>query len=334
VPDDSTAGKSNEIFDLVYSKFGQTRFTQDSPILLSVFEAFYQGADQVDVLITPDWSIPSAQLSSYLTIALDLETTPVAARATDETQLPPEVAYNKSVVAARLTFDQLIFDVLPLSGWWLDFIVRLQGVPIWTLLENPGINELIRAQLVEGFKAIGALENTNGPAPIIPPSEQSWLLHRDFVWAAHLFVLIKGGPNPATKPHDASEFAMQFLDGAMRHRNATKAALQTSKAQVPDSAWVFSVQLNRTVVRSIHRSVRTTKGDAAVRAFDIDGGGIVWAIVDTGIDATHEAFRRDLELDPFVGHNTRIRATYNFANIRSELSASQRRSVYHSTSSL
>ena len=40
----------------------------------------------------------------------------------------------------------------------------------------------------------------------------------------------------------------------------------------------------------IDRSVATVKADAAVRAFEATGDGIVWAILDSGIDATHIHF--------------------------------------------
>nr|WP_315269093.1 S8 family peptidase [Microbacterium lemovicicum] len=48
---------------------------------------------------------------------------------------------------------------------------------------------------------------------------------------------------------------------------------------------------NFEVRATIHRSVITTKSDAAVRSFDATGDGIVWAVLDTGVDATHRHFR-------------------------------------------
>ncbi|MBU4464589.1 MAG: S8 family peptidase, partial [Actinobacteria bacterium] len=47
---------------------------------------------------------------------------------------------------------------------------------------------------------------------------------------------------------------------------------------------------NFEVRATIHRSVMTTKADAAVRAFEATGSGIVWAVLDTGVDATHAHF--------------------------------------------
>lgn len=48
---------------------------------------------------------------------------------------------------------------------------------------------------------------------------------------------------------------------------------------------------NFEVQATIHRSIITTKADAAARAFDATGEGIVWAVFDTGVDSKHHHFR-------------------------------------------
>ena len=40
----------------------------------------------------------------------------------------------------------------------------------------------------------------------------------------------------------------------------------------------------------IDKSVATIKGDAARRSYDATGNGVVWAVIDSGIDATHPHF--------------------------------------------
>jgi subtilisin family serine protease len=42
----------------------------------------------------------------------------------------------------------------------------------------------------------------------------------------------------------------------------------------------------------IHRSIVTTKCDAAQRSFDALGGDLVWAVLDSGIDSKHAHFKR------------------------------------------
>ena len=54
----------------------------------------------------------------------------------------------------------------------------------------------------------------------------------------------------------------------------------------------------------IHRSVVTTKSDAAQRAFQATGEGIVWAVLDSGIQGDHPHFatHHNLELPPQLKH--------------------------------
>jgi subtilisin family serine protease len=47
----------------------------------------------------------------------------------------------------------------------------------------------------------------------------------------------------------------------------------------------------------INKSISTVKGDAAHNAFSALGSGIVWAVVDSGIDAKHPHFRKHKNLD-------------------------------------
>ncbi len=56
----------------------------------------------------------------------------------------------------------------------------------------------------------------------------------------------------------------------------------------------------------IHRTVITTKCDAAHRSFNALGQGIVWAVMDSGIDGRHRHFRQhgNLELPDGLQHRT------------------------------
>ena len=48
----------------------------------------------------------------------------------------------------------------------------------------------------------------------------------------------------------------------------------------------------------IFKSARTVKADAARNTFSADGDGIVWAVIDSGIDGTHPHFIKNKNLDP------------------------------------
>ena len=55
---------------------------------------------------------------------------------------------------------------------------------------------------------------------------------------------------------------------------------------------LWGISVNRRASTSIWRSRLTVKADAAARLFDSPTTGIRWAVLDTGIDATHPAFKR------------------------------------------
>ena len=54
---------------------------------------------------------------------------------------------------------------------------------------------------------------------------------------------------------------------------------------------VYKIWHDQTITRCVYESVRTIKCDAARNTFRASGKGIVWAVADTGIDATHPHFK-------------------------------------------
>jgi len=54
---------------------------------------------------------------------------------------------------------------------------------------------------------------------------------------------------------------------------------------------VYKIWYDQTITRCVYESVRTIKCDAARNTFRASGKGIVWAVADTGIDATHPHFK-------------------------------------------
>jgi serine protease AprX len=95
---------------------------------------------------------------------------------------------------------------------------------------------------------------------------------------------------------------------------------------------LWSISRNRKAYLCIDKSVSTTKADSARKLFDISCSDMVWAVLDTGIDARHDAFRKKETRastfytnamgaveDPDSNH-TRIIATYDFTKFRELLS--------------
>jgi len=94
---------------------------------------------------------------------------------------------------------------------------------------------------------------------------------------------------------------------------------------------VHSVSLNRTAMTTLRHSRVAVKADSAAKVFTVGSGDLYWAVIDSGVDARHPAFRtRDARgvpaKEPFrddqgnPANNTRIGASYDFTLIRYLLS--------------
>ncbi|MCP3404737.1 S8 family peptidase [Bradyrhizobium sp. CCGB01] len=66
---------------------------------------------------------------------------------------------------------------------------------------------------------------------------------------------------------------------------------QSSSAATKPISLVYKIWRDHEIARCVYESVRTIKCDAALNTFQASGKGIVWAVADTGIDATHPHFR-------------------------------------------
>ena len=99
---------SSELQELIYGAGPGRRFTQDSPVMPDVWLAYGQSPDPVDLLLTPHTGTTPGALAAELQARLSK-----GAR----------VAHSDTYVVARLSFDDLISQALPLTRWWHDQIV-------------------------------------------------------------------------------------------------------------------------------------------------------------------------------------------------------------------
>jgi subtilisin family serine protease len=78
-------------------------------------------------------------------------------------------------------------------------------------------------------------------------------------------------------------------------RHATDAARAESKPGVKIDPMqhraIYKLWPDFPVKSQIYRSMPTIKADAALRSYDAAGRGVVWAVLDSGIDRTHPHFR-------------------------------------------
>ncbi len=93
------------------------------------------------------------------------------------------------------------------------------------------------------------------------------------------------------------------------------AEIQSSSKDKQPAIW--SIDLNRTGDLACMKSRKTVKIDAAENVFQISTKGINWAILDSGVDATHKAFLKpgtDLNGETSPAQS-RVKATYDFTRL-------------------
>jgi subtilisin family serine protease len=267
------------------------RYTQDSPVMPDVWLAFGEEPDgRLDLLLEPHREAGAAAL------ALALQQTPMTAE-----RPVMRLAYNQSHVAAQLTFHELVCGVLPLSRWWRDYL--------WP----PGTDDVGVVLTERRREVVAGLENPmreQGRRPVGDelPGALIW-----FVGIVGRIELERRAPGPRDDlPYELLvETATDLLSGLVRDNGE------------PPKLW--AVNRNRPARPAVWRSRVTVKADAATRLFSLSCRTITWAILDSGIDATHPAFARRTDDGPLAAAGarpaaeSRIRATYDFTRLRSLL---------------
>jgi serine protease AprX len=273
----------------------QRRFTQDFPVLPDVWIEYGKDPNaRIEVLLTPHNESDAPTVARVLRERL-------AAEANASGSTGGHVLYNESVVMAALTFPQLLRCALPLTAWWQRAVAPAHAT--WT---RPAL-ELLAQRLAE-FRP---------GAPVISTDPRLLLKLIRIVGAIEL-------ERQGAEPHDVK------LDGAPSPSEVAAFASLFDRLPEPgeDSGILWSVSLDRRASSSVWRSRLTVKADAAARLFEAKSAGIRWAVLDTGIDATHPAFaRRDAagtrtnaarrgpaqQVDEL---NSRIIRTFNFLCIK------------------
>jgi subtilisin family serine protease len=271
----------------------QRRFTQDFPILPDVWIEYGKNpAGTIELLLTPHNESDSATLARALRQRLAAE--PQAAGASTA-----RVLYNESVVLAALTFPQLLRAALPLSTWWERAVTPAR--PTWT---RSALQQFAAdlAAFVPGARVLSTdprlLQKLIRIAGVIELERTGRAATGDV------------GVKPAPTPDEIQAFAAVF-DGL--------------PTVAEGSGLMWSVSLNRRASASVWRSRLTVKADAAGRLFDARTTGVRWAVLDTGIDATHPAFARRGHRGPSKpaadgeAIDSRVLRTYDFLRVKTLL---------------
>lgn len=272
------------------------RFTQDSPVMPDVWLEYGRHPnDAIDLLLEPHESSTTAELTRAVLEADHSPTEPA----------PLMLAYNQSHVAVRLTFRELLRSVLPLSPWWQQQLWPADTTAVAAVLADrhdeivAGLKEPMREQ---GRKPVGAHEL---------PGTLIW-----FVGLVGRITWEAGRKPDAPQPEDEPPKGLTY-DKLVGLAAETLGDLQ--RVPPPGRPLLWAVNRNRPARPALWRSRNTIKADAATLLFDLRCDAICWAVVDSGVDATHPAFAVR-GADGRLGAGTRVRATYDFTRLRGLLS--------------
>jgi len=286
---------------LIYGKGGGRRFTQDSPVLPDVwFEFGDKLTGKVDLLLNPHYAASPGRVAQVVEDRLKTEQESDAAKKFPcDDESGSDIAYNQSTVVVRLCFHELVRVVLPLTDWWARNVWKEDGKQLQLFLKEKKVRDAI-ARVIDG-------------API--SSEQ--LLGKvepQLIWMMKVIGTI-GAAARSTNPREGLPTSSEMIDACL---NLVR-GLQPfgRKGEAP----IWTITRNRPASVSIAKSTMAVKADAARRLFEINCSKLSWAIIDSGVDARHPAFRnRDNagKLEPLDAEkfNTRVTATYDFTVIR------------------
>jgi len=315
------------------------RFTQDGGIVSDVWYAFGSDLSQpVRVLIGPTEGVSAVEVGSVLyTCIQDYRKSPEAkAFKLISVRRPLSVSPMQTFVAAMIYVDELLQVLLPLSRWWSTAgIGRLHPNR-----EDGGVamQDILRDEIMVRL-GYDRSDSRTRSAPFAPQAQRNIREAAAVAAVIGLFSLALEDPKGLGElpPKDDLEAIKTWVwDRAEQIAQAAIAALsqnlrpsiyrpklsqsseQAARLNDPDQlnppTLIHRVFLDRKTSLAVSEGICTVKADAADRVFDISCRNITWAIIDSGIDATHPAFQRH---DAKRRNGTRIKAILDFTPIDS-----------------
>jgi hypothetical protein len=312
----------NWVETILYGAGSHRRFTQDSPVLLDVWAEYfsaYTNADgdrRLNLLIKPYYDLAPSEVVSQMRERMEgkFELT--------------QTTYNRTVVSTWLKFEELVASIIPLTRWYSDLAQPTRERPRAT----GKVSKTARRQqsVFPLPKGREMWEDIVRPAQSIYPYPQLLGFARmagliayfgdlsgdaltDAVRTTESHIKTLRSAIDGEQAENAREFiAKRSLEGWTKHLKGLPAP-QTNGP-------IFSINRNRPATFALNHSVKTVKADAARRLFAIDCRDLTWAIIDSGIDASHPAFLdRDEPTKPDPKSEierlkrSRVKETYDFS---------------------
>jgi hypothetical protein len=263
-----------------------------------------------DLLITPHWDYKPGEVSNALIERFKEERKTYQWKYRHRKErYSARIAHNQSSVVGSFSFDELIRVVLPMSEWWKNSISVSFDSDL-TFLKD----------LLEQFKWKDFQEILANPTMLektVSPRKVNHKIAPGLIWLVKLV-----GTMVINK--DLEKKQINFAPEKQIH---AVEELMKGMIEVKEGPLLFTINRNRDAFPAILRSVKTIKADASWNLFKASCKGITWAIIDSGIDAGHPAFRAKNKNGDYYpkafGHEgklwrnyTRISEVYDFTIFR------------------
>lgn len=265
---------------------GTARFTQDSPVLPDVWFAYFDDPGPQKLLINPFMGRSAGLVAKELR--------DVTAREPEKQRV--RVAHLPGIVAATLTFTQMMRITLPATVWWESRVrAMLAGL-------GPEIDQsaALLPDTMRNYRERIAQWMVAGPnlCDRMPEKEREDFeadrRRREFLTLVRVASQIVGPDMPDIRnrlpsPDDAG--------GHSEYDRAIGAILAFCRIyrdwnNPPTNGVIWNIAADRKAkLAAINRSALSIKADAGQRLFDISCARINWAIIDSGIDISSPAFR-------------------------------------------
>jgi hypothetical protein len=297
---DEIRGISTNVVNLIlYGQGERQRFTQDTPILPEVWQVFARRPTiRHDLLLTPLESCSAVALLRTLKASLPREV-----------WIEAELAPLQSFVAVKLTFRELIRHVLPLTKWTVQ--ARKKFEKKGRLPFDP---DAAFQQIYDAAQGI----SPRRPEKAADGSQAPQLRGQLFEIARILTVIaaINVSEDEALPEIDDVKALVPLREKIVAR---IRVLLERLAAMEEPDPLIWRAAHNRRLMQATLQSRATVKADAAFRLFDVSCGAITWAVIDSGIDGDHEAFRRKQD-QPGEG-DSRVVRTYELGLLRGLLNA-------------
>lgn len=308
-----------EIDEVFFGQDRQLRFAVECPVKYEVWLAYAQEeTHRLDLILeSSEDTEPKEVAAKFVELLRQAQFDIKEAR----------VAVTGDFVATEINLEELVACVLPLTS--MRDIVYIAAD-----MTADNLQSLIQGKRIP----------VEDYLPESTPRQRRREVNDRLVWFVRLLAAVS---EKASASDVLAEHLADILQQVQRPMTTRSQPVWQQKIYTPElppveegeqTQIVERVTRNREASVAVTRSRTTIKADAVQRLFDSSCKDIAWAVVDSGIDATHPAFQEppglpdtlrmarggiplDVDLTGMqTASQSRIRATYDFTRVRNALS--------------